>query len=89
MADIESTAASVLEAERAVYGPIAEGHALIALFANATDMDAFGTLARNTIERFIEAFDAYHMELVTHGRAPNSPLAGVQPARLEPGEADA
>lgn len=93
MADVKSTVESVLAAEREVYGPISEAQSLMEIYRNVQDMDAFACLARGTLERFVDAFEAYHSELVKHGRAPNPShdelLASVQLAPVAQGEADA
>lgn len=67
MAEIESTYASVFEAERKVYGPISEAQSLLSMYSQCSDDTSAAILATAILERFIDAFEDYQTELRTHG----------------------
>jgi hypothetical protein len=68
MAENKSSRAIVAEAERALFGPIAEAQSLLELYKGSPDPEAWCCLASSTLERLLEHFDNYHHLLLKHGR---------------------
>lgn len=64
MAKVNST---VEAAERAMWGPMAEGQSLIDLARTSSDDASIACLATSIIERFMARYEALHTELVRHG----------------------
>lgn len=55
------------EARRLVYGPVADGYALLELVSTAGGDSPLATLALSTMERIVTAFDQYEHQLAKHG----------------------
>jgi len=72
MADVHST---VEAAEKAMWGPTAEAQALIELYRTATCDASVSTLAISILERYVDHWEAFSLELMRHGRPPSLPQA--------------
>lgn len=69
MVDSYSVPPTVAEAERQLYGPLAEAHALIEIYRRADGVDeSVVCLAIATLQRIVDCFDTYHTEMLRHGR---------------------
>lgn len=79
MADQESTALLVEEAERQVYGSVGEALSLLDLYVKAStesEVTSWAYLAEGCLQRFVSTFEAYQELAAKHGRLPVAAALG-------------